>query len=416
MLDKKPHCLALDMKEECSSSGSGSFGYFAEKNGWLFFRYGTTLKRRKLTALKSTVSSYNVETSAGFQSSSIGIDYDVYGGPNDKESFVLNEDGSKIYIMGNETVRVYTIDGYSGTALTLTLSRTLTPRFDNSNIYINSIDINAAETQMVVTDTGGNVGIFDLTGSNTQNMTKLNYTYQNAFLKFTNDSNNSLVVLYNTGSTYEVDFWTVSGDQVTVTSSNSIDTGNSGNGSWARGITKYKDSNNHYKILFNFRYKYTDTNNYDLYTQCLGVIDCATNNFNIINSKINISQSTLGSEGYYASTPIVTIVGNYYYVTAGVCFAAFDSNWNCVGYIINQLYDYSSENSGGYYMYYTMIYDGDFYSFGASDGTVRSMKHRLWLNKLVVYSRSVDIGNFTKMLPYFAQLTAEDLDNGLYNQ
>ena len=415
---QKPHSLAVDMKNNFDETSPDHFGYFVEKNGWLFLRYGSTLKVRKLTGLKTSVNTYNQRKSAGFQSPSVGGDYYVDGrGSETKETFIFNEDGSKVYVLCSETVRVYTVDGYSGTALTLTYVKTLTPKFDNENRSIDCIDINANETQMIVSNSSGEIGIFDLTGSNTQNLTKVNSTYDDAVLKFTNDANNSIAVLYNTGSTYEIAFWTISGDQVTVLSSDSIDTGNSGNDKWMRGIFKYKDLNNHYKILFNFRYKYIDTNNYDLYTECLGVLDCATKSFSIINSKINMPNYSI-RDNSSASTPIITIIGNYYYVMAGVCFAAFDSNWNCVGYIINQLYDYTTDGfyANGSFMYYTYIYDGDFYNFGEDGGTIYAMKHRLWLNKLVAYSRSVEINNFTKQLPYFAQLTAEDLDNGVYNQ
>ena len=414
---QKPKNFSVFAESNTQNSSWDHFSCgYTIKNGWfLFFFWSDSnlrIKRFKLSAMNIT--NYDSEKRLSLGTSNVGT---LDNGSSAK--FILNDDGSNLYVMQNTSVKKYTIDGYNSDTLSVSTSpTTYTPMFDYGsgyeNINLYSFDINSTETQMIVVDRDGNVGIYNLASSGNQNINIIGLN--KADMYFTNNTNNNLIEIAYVSSdpdTYNINTYNIVNNQLNLLSSNAY-IGSTSN-YWERGITKYKDTNNNYKLIMNLGNVNSDINPSSI------IIDCATLTINSIFSKLNYITNYDYSNDYHISPPIVYIIDNNYYLLSGMWLAVFDSNWNQIGNVINR---FRYENNLCYWIY-TIIYDNEIYDLGENGTYIYAMKHRTWLNKLTVYERTVnkvvDEGTVNErtiqvQIPYYAQLNTDDLDNGVYNQ
>lgn len=414
---QKPKNISVFANSNTQESGWDHFPYgYTIKNGWFLFFYsdGSNLriKRFKLSAMD--VTNYDSEKRLSLGTNNVGtLDNGSY------PKFILNDDGSNLYVMQNTSVKKYTIDGYNSNALSVsTATATYTPKFDYGNGYENinlgSFDINSTETQMIVVDQSGNVGIYDLTSSGNQNINII--SLNKADMYFANNTNNNLIeIVYVSGGpdTYNINIYSIVDNQLNLLSSDAYIGSTSGN--WKKGITKYKDANNNYKLIMNLGNVNSDINPSSI------IIDCATLTINSVFSKLNYDSDYDYSNDHYINPPTVYIIDNNYYLLSGMWLAVFDSNWNQIGNVINR-FRYDSYLR---YWIHTIIYNNEIYDLGENGTYIYAMKHRTWLNKLTVYERTVnkviDEGTVNErtiqvQIPYYAQLNIDDLDDGVYNQ
>lgn len=393
----------------------GGVGYFAIKNNFLFWRYtgGTRyILYKKLSTIQTNINHYD-GNSVNFLSSGtttridIGTAYDAYD-TREYQTFKFNDDGTKLYAMTNNTIKRFTVSGYDSTTITLSDGITYTPKFNNSTITIKCFDINQDETKMLVVDSDGNVGIFDLTSASTTQDLAILTTESEAKSFFLNNTDGDIAITKYENDSVKIDLYSVSGDVLTqIGSTFTISTTISSN--FGVGLTKYKVANNQYKIFLHLGGINSDIPGFVM-------IDGATKTITQIMSKYNINDSTSdtnpNSDGCF---PInVFAIGTYYYVLAGMNLVVFDSNWNRVGVTINRI-----NTNTKYMLRYTYIYDGDFYDIGQDSNRLYGMKHKAWFDKLIVYERTItrtlNGQTIQDSIPYYAQLTTEDLDNGIYN-
>lgn len=407
---QKPKAIALNVNSAVDESGHDRlYDGYVIKNGWFIWLhsdYGALrLRRFKLSAMD--ISNYNSTKTISQGSTNTGT--------LDNESncqFVLNDDGSNVYIINNNTIRKYAISGYDTTALTIpapdTSMITYTPKFDYgegyTNIDISRIDINSTETQILVVDRSGNVGIFDLTGSTTQNIPILDSNKDVMF--FANNTNNNLIEVKNDNGAYTINTFSIVSNQLNLISTYSYNGAN--NGYWKRGFLKYKDGNN-YKLIINLGNVNSDVD------PTFIIIDCATMNLIPIFSKLNYKNVSDYDNDTYTVTPTITTIGNYHYLLAGLWLVVFDSNWNLVGNVINRYTD-----NALYFLPSTIIYNNEIYDFGQNTTTIYAMKHKTWLDKLIAYERTATVidqsdNEITKQLIYYPTLTADDLNAGFYD-
>lgn len=407
-----PKSIAINVNSAADeSSYDNLYDGYCIKNGWFIWLYsdGSSLKLRRFKLSAMNISNYNTQKTISQGNTNVGT---LDNGSNCQ--FVMNDDGSNVYIINNNTIKKYAISGYDTTALTIpapdTTVVTYTPKFDYgegyTNIDIYRIDINSTETQMIVVDRGGNVGIFDLTGSTTQNLTILDNDKDVMF--FANNTNNNLIEIKqdSSNSRYIINMFSIVSNQLSLISTQSYD--GVMNGHWKRGFLKYKDGNN-YKLIMNLGNVNSDTK------PTFIIIDCATMNITPIFSKLNYFKTTDYDNDLGVVTPTITVIGNYYYLLAGLWLVILDSNWNVIGNIINRFY---SDNNM-YFFWHTFIYDNEIHNLGQNGTTIYVMKHKTYLNKLVAYERTVTKTNnnqtYTLQIPYYAQLNEDDLDNGIYD-
>lgn len=415
-LRQKPKAIALNVNSVVNESDHERlYDGYVIKNGWFIWLYsdGSDLKLRRFKLSSMNISNYNTTKTISQGSTNVGT---LDNGSNCQ--FVLNDDGSNVYIINNNTVKKYSIEGYDTNALTIpatgTSVVTYTPKFDYgegyTNIDIYRIDINSTETQMLVIDRSGNVGIFDLTGSTTQNISILDSNKDVMF--FANNTNNNLIEVKNNGGVYTINTFSIVSGQLNLISTYSYNGANSDY--WKRAFLKYKDGNN-YKFIMNLG---NSNSNVD---PTFIIIDCATMNLTPIFSRLNYISISDYNNDKYIVTPTITTIGNYHYLLAGLWVAIFDNNWNLVGNVINRFYTDSNMN----FLWNTFIYDNNIYDLGQNGTPIYAMKHKTWLDKLIAYERTVnkvvDEGTVNErtiqvQIPYYTQLTETDLDNGVYNQ
>lgn len=418
-LRQKPKGIAINSEYVCDGNYSGSVGYFTIKNGFLFWRYPSSTRYilyKKLATIKSNITSYNnavnILSSGTTTRVDLGSSGSTYTTTDVRElpTFVFNNDGTNLYVMNNSTVKKYSVSGYDGTTITISLTATYTPQFNSSGISLNSIDINDAETKMIVQDTNGDIGIFDLTGATTQNLTILTNT-SNATVAFLNNSDGDIAIatVDTDNNILTIYIYSVSNDTISLldTISNNISNATQ----YRVGFTKYKVGTNDYRLFFH-------NGGLDLKTPSFTMINGSTKAFITIYTSYNVNDSFIHDDYNPNSdccSPInINIVGNYFYVMAGMNLVVFDSNWNMVGNIINRI-----NTNTKYFFRYTYIYDGDFYEMGQDNNVLKGMKHRAWFDKLIAYERTVTVTKdgqtIERQVPYFAQLTETDLDDGFYN-
>ena len=408
---QKPKAIALNVNSVVNESGHDRlYNGYVIKNGWFIWLYsdGSNLKLRRFKLSAMDISNYNTTKTISQGNTNVGT---LDNGSNPQ--FILNDDGSNVYIINNNTVKKYSIEGYDTNALTIpatgTSAITYTPKFDYgegyTNIDIYRIDINSTETQMLVIDRDGNVGIFDLTGSTTQNISILDSNKDVMF--FANNTNNNLIEVKHNSDVYTINIFSIISNQLNLISTYSYNGANSDY--WKRGILKYKDGNN-YKFIMNLGNVNSDVD------PTFIIIDCATMNLTSIFSKLNYGRASDYDNDKYIVTPTIITIGNYHYLLAGLWVAIFDSNWNLIGNVINRFYT----DGGFYFLPSTIIYNNEIYDIGQNGTTIYAMKHKTWLDKLIAYERTVnkiiDETEIQCQLPYFALLTETDLDNGVYNQ
>lgn len=408
---QKPKAIALNTNSIVDESGHERlYDGYVIKNGWFIWLYGDNgslkLRRFKLSAMN--ISNYNTTKTISQGNTNVG----TFDNGSDCQ-FVLNDDGSNVYIMCNNTIKKYAISGYDTTALTIpapnTSAVTYTPKFDYGEGYTNidmyRFDINSTETQMLVIDKGGNVGIFDLTSSTTQNISILDSNKDVMF--FANNTNNNLIEVKHNYDVYTINTFSIVSGQLNLISTysyNGVDTGY-----WKKSFLKYKDGNN-YKFIMNLGNVNSDVD------PTFIIIDCATMNLTPIFSKLNYINISDYNNDKFIVTPTITTIGNYHYLLAGLWLAVFDSNWNLVGNVINRFYT----DGAFYFLYSTIIYNNEIYDIGQNATTIYAMKHKTWLDKLIAYERTatktIDGNQVQCQIPYFAQLNEDDLNNGVYNQ
>lgn len=408
-LKQKPKCIAINTSNY--NGIDASVNHFLTKNGWLFSRKGTAFRYKKLSAMKTKVTSYDSGTATNLVMSTKSVTNRTlnYNGEGIGQNIFFNADGSYLFVLTNTTILRYGVQNYNTDTLSIDSSATtLTPKFNNASTNIQWIDINDAGTQILITDDSGNVGIFDLTGSNTQNITPIYSGEGEDVWFFTNNASNDVVRIANPSETnFYISFFEYSNNTIGSQIGSTIEiVRESYHHQFLNAICKYKDSNNKYRLFINA----CGINNNS--EPSFIMIDCYSRNVTNIFCKINKQRS---SSFEYAYTVTVTEVGTYKYVLSGLLLAVFDENWNLVGNCINRLGDIDEDMS---LLYQTLLYDGDIFDFNDyNDNKViySAIKHKTWLDKLVAYERTVTINGNTKNLVYFSSLNATDLNDGYYN-
>lgn len=404
---QKPKAIAISTDYFYEINNGLADGYII-KNGWFFWIYNDSsnlkLRRFKLSAM--SVTNYNTVKTISQASTNVGsLSNGSY------VQFMFNDDGSNLYVMNNNSIKKYPISGYDTSTITVGSVTTYTPKFDYGSGYENidlfRFDVNSTETQLIVTDRSGNVGIYDLTSSGDQNISIIGTERFSLF--FANNTNNNLIELWmhEDSGRLDINMFNIVSGQLNLLSTTYYQCGNKDN--WHRGIIKYKDTNNSYKLIMNLGNVNSDTDPTFL------LIDCATLAINSIFSKLNYTKESNYSNDAYIDTPTITIINNNYYLLAGFWLAVFDSNWNLIGNIINR---FNIEGTS-YYYHQVMLYGNIIYLLGQSDTTIYVVKLQTWMNKLVAYERTVNkiINGETveTLIPYFPLLNANDLDAGYYD-
>lgn len=388
---QKPKCLAIKFDNCASESYNDRYGDgFIIKNGWFFYRYyngSDQLRGAKLSNLN--ISNYDTNKTIAKSYGNIGS----YSYASDRPSMVFNEDGTHLYVMCDHDVKRYTVSGYDGNTISLSSVVTYAPTNDGNEIEFYNIDISADETKMSIVSTQGDFYYMDLTGSTTPDLPIIDNSKN--IMKFKGSSNVDFLnfTARNVGSCY-LDVTPYNLNNGILTNGTTITFDLASVDYWLRGIEKYKDTNNNYKFIMHL-------GGYNRNIPGLVVMDATTLNYTKVYSKINYLQNA-GS----ISKPIVTIINNYYYIIAAMSIAIFDSNWNLVGNIINQ------KNPNDYYFDHSFIYNNDLYSVGEASGTMYFMKHKMWLDKLVAYQRTVDIDYY---VPYYADWTENGILAGYFD-
>ena len=380
---QKPKTLAIN-----TNSRNGDYvniNNYIVKNGWIFSRAGSSLKYKKLSALKAKVTTYDAEspTNLSMSSKSVG-GRDI--GQGYEQSVFFNADGSNMYVMNTSNIAKYTVSGYNTDTLTFGDAVTLTPKINNATTTIKWIDINDAETKILVTDIDGNVGIYDLSGSASQNITPIHTGESDVIWFFTNNSTDDIFRVYMPdGATYYIAFYAFSNNTLGSQIGSTIEIIRTSSNDWRRGILKYKDSNNKYRIFLSSGGLNTDD------IPSFIMINCDTRTTTNIFCKVNNEvSSVLG----YLLPVTLTEVGNYKYLLSGMLLAVFDNNWNLVGNCVNRLRTDNQNN-----LQQTLLYDGDIFDFSdTNDGRTiyNAYKHKTWLDKLVAYEREVTVNGTTK--------------------
>lgn len=414
---QKSKAIALNAQDHCSANDNASVGYFVIKNDFIFWRYiggARYILYKKLSTVKTNISNYN--SSVNFLTSGtstridVGTTYDAEDTRN-YQTFKFNDDGTKLYAMTNNTIKRFTVSGYDSTTITLSDGITYTPKFNNSTITIKCFDINQDETKMLIVDSDGNVGIFDLTSASTTQDLAILTTESDAKCFFLNNTDGDIAITKYENDSVKIDLYSVSGDVLTqIGSTVTISTSIYSN--FGVGLTKYKVANNQYKIFIHLGGLDTDIPGFVM-------IDGATKTIIQIMSKYNVDN--LADEGSYNPNsdgcyPInIFTIGTNYYVLSGLNLVVFDSNWNRIGNTINRIVNENDK----YFFRYTYIYDGDFYDIGQDNNKLYGMKHKAWFDKLIVYERTItrtlNGQTIQDSIPYYAQLTETDLSNGFYN-
>lgn len=408
---QKPKGLAIN-----TSTRNGDYyniDHYIVKNGWIFSRNGTSLKYKKLSALKAKVTTYDSDTptnlSMSTKSPAVPSRGDIWDGQ--EQTIFFNADGSNMYVMNTESISKYTVQDYDTDTLTFGTAVTLTPKINNNYITIKWIDINDAETKMLVCDTDGNLVLYDLAGDVTQNLTPIFSGESSAIWFFTNNSTDDLLRVYMyDGATYYISFWEFSNNVIGNQIGNTIEVIRSQSQNWRRGILKYKDSNNKYRIFLSSG----GINIYNIPSFIM--IDCDTRTATNIFCKLNNADAeVLGN----FLTVTLTEVGTYKYVLSGMLLAVFDENWNLVGNFINRIETDYNQNV----LQQTLLYDGDIFDFSDNNDSrviYSAIKHKCWLDKLIAYERTATVidqndNEITKQLIYYPTLTADDLNAGFYD-
>lgn len=406
---QKPKGLAIN-----TSTRNGDYyniNHYIVKNGWIFSRSGTSLKYKKLSALKTKVTTYDSDTSTNLSMSTKSPAVPNRGdiGDGQEQTIFFNTNGSNMYVMNTNTISKYTVQNYDTDALTFGTAVTLTPKINNENFDIKWIDINDVETKMLVCDTNGNLVLYDLAGTAIQNLTPIFSGESSAIWFFTNNSTNDLLRVYMPDdATYYISFWEFSNNVIGNQIGNTIEVTRSQSYNWRHGILKYKD-NNKYRIFLSSG----GINTYDIPSFIM--IDCDTRTTTNIFCKLNNANTeVLGN----LLTVTLTEVGTYKYVLSGMLLAVFDENWNLVGNCINRL-ETGYQNA----LQQTLLYDGDIFDFNDNNDSrviYSAIKHKCWLDKLIAYERTVTVtdqnnNEITKQLIYYPTLTETDLNDGFYD-
>ena len=407
---QKPKGLAIN-----TSTRNGDYGninHYIVKNGWIFSRSGTSLKYKKLSALKTKVTTYDSDTptnlSMSTKSPAVPNRGDIWDGQ--EQTIFFNADGSNMYVMNTNTISKYTVQNYDTDALTFGTAVTLTPKINNENFDIKWIDVNDAETKMLVCDTNGNLVLYDLAGTAIQNLTPIFSGESSAIWFFTNNITDDLLRVYMpNGATYYISFWEFSNNTIGNQIGSTIEVIRSGSYNWRHGILKHKD-NNKYRIFLSSG----GINTYDIPSFIM--IDCYTRTTTNIFCKLNNADAeVLGN----LLTVTLTEVGTYKYLISGMLLAVFDENWNLVGNCINRIKTDVGQNA----LQQTLLYDGDIFDFSDNNDSrviYSAIKHKCWLDKLIAYERTVTVidqndNEITKQLIYYPTLTEDDLNAGFYN-
>lgn len=408
---QKPKGLAIN-----TSNRNGdyySINHYIVKNGWIFSRNGTSLKYKKLSALKTKVTTYDSDTATNLSMSTKSPAVPSRGdiGDGGEQTVFFNADGSNMYVMNTESISKYSVEGYNTDALTFGTAVTLTPKINTNYITIKWIDINDAETKMLVCDTDGNLVLYDLTGDLTQNLTPIFSGESSTIWFFTNNSTDDLLRVYMPdGATYYISFWEFSNNTIGNQIGSTIEVIRSASYDWKRGILKFKDSNNKYRIFLSSG----GVNSYNIPSFIM--IDCYTRTTTNIFCKLNNAETeVLGN----LLTITLTEVGTYKYVLSGMLLAVFDENWNLVGNFINRIKTDVGQNA----LQQTLLYDGDIFDFNDNNDSrviYSAIKHKCWLDKLIAYERTATVtdqsdNEITKQLIYYPTLTANDLNAGFYD-
>lgn len=408
---QKPKGLAIN-----TSNRNGdyySINHYIVKNGWIFSRNGTSLKYKKLSALKTKVTTYDSDTATNLSMSTKSPAVPSRGdiGDGGEQTVFFNADGSNMYVMNTESISKYSVEGYNTDALTFGTAVTLTPKIDNNYITIKWIDINDAETKMLVCDTDGNLVLYDLAGDVTQNLTPIYSGETEAIWFFTNNNTDDIFRVYMPdGASYYISFWEFSNNIIGNQIGSIIEIIRSASYNWKQGILKYKDSNNKYKIFLSSG----GVNSYNIPSFIM--IDCYTRTTINIFCKLNNAETeVLGN----LLTITLTEVGTYKYVLSGMLLAVFDENWNLVGNFINRIKTDVGQNA----LQQTLLYDGDIFDFNDNNDSrviYSAIKHKCWLDKLIAYERTATVidqsdNEITKQLIYYPTLTADDLNAGFYD-
>lgn len=402
---QKPKSLAINTSSR--NSDYYSLNHYIVKNDWIFSRNGTAFRYKKLDALKAKVTNYDRDegTNLSMTSKTVSSRGDI--GEGYEQTIFFNNDGSNMYVVNTSTISKYSVEGYNTDTLTIGTAETLTPQINNTAINIKWIDINNAETKILVTDTDGNVGIYDLTGSASQNISPAFTGETEAIWFFTNNSSDDVFRVYMPDdASYYISFYTFSNNTIGNQIGSTTEIIRSTSYNWRRGILKYKDSNNKYKVFLSSGGINTDN------IPSFIMIDCDTKSVSNIFCKLNNANAEV-LENLLPVT--LTEVGNYKYLLSGMILAVFDSNWNLVGNCINRIKD---PEYGQNALQNILLYDGDIFDFGDyNDNRViySAIKHKTWLDKIVAYEREATINGTTKRFMYFSEVTAADLNNGWYD-
>ena len=406
---QKPKGLAIN-----TSTRNGDYyniNHYIVKNGWIFSRSGTSLKYKKLSAMKDKVTTYDSDTSTNLSMSTKSPAVPNRGdiGDGQEQTIFFNANGSNMYVMNTNTISKYTVQNYDTDALTFGTAVTLTPKINNENFDIKWIDVNDAETKMLVCDTNGNLVLYDLAGTAIQNLTPIFSGESSAIWFFTNNSTDDLLRVYMPDdATYYISFWEFSNNIIGNQIGNTIEVTRSQSYNWRQGILKHKD-NNKYRIFLSSG----GVNTYDIPSFIM--IDCDTRTTTNIFCKLNNANTeVLGN----LLTVTLTEVGTYKYLISGMLLAVFDENWNLVGNVINRIETFS-QNS----LQQTLLYDGDIFDFSDNNDSrviYSAIKHKCWLDKLIAYERTVTVtdqnnNEITKQLIYYPILTETDLNGGFYD-
>jgi hypothetical protein len=381
--------------------GSDSVISFVLKNGWMFAipaqDNNNVLYYKKLSSFETF--NYYEQTSTNMLTKS-NMNNQMWR----DNQILFTEDGNYLFVINEDSINRWTVTwGTNNSTVSFGSKITITPQYNGNSNSIYNFDINSSGDKIIFQE-DDNVGIIDI--SNISADTNISYTplgnistNNECIWKFTNVDNELLCFRRNNNTNnIEITRYSVSNNSVNYEDRTIFSCNDSSR--WGRGILTYKDTNNHYKIIYN-----NGGYNYDNFS--FVIYDCTTKIFNTYYS-FNVNGKNSNSKSY----PInVFIRNNKYYIIAGMCVLIFDSNWNLLGNTLVKI-DYDGYTHD---IWNTVYFNGDLYSFSGSyyNNVVR---YKLYFDKKFVYSRNVTpVGQPEKQSVYSVFPSEQDILNGYYD-